>query len=66
MKVKRAMSVLLALMMLMLSAIPIPAFAAQVQDVDVTVTVDKTSVKAGESIVFSFSYDRPVSNVVLF
>lgn len=48
----------------MLAGIQVPVYAAKKQEVDVTVTVDKTSVKAGENVTFTFSYDRPVNDVV--
>ena len=59
---KKIISVLLVL--LMLAGIQVPVYAAKKQEVDVTVTVDKTSVKAGENVTFTFSYDRPVNDVV--
>ena len=59
---KKIISVLLVL--LMLAGIQVPVYAAKKQEVDMTVTVDKTSVKVGENVTFTFSYDRPVNDVV--
>ncbi len=61
---RKTLAVLIALMLVM--SISLPVFAAGVQTVGVTATLDKTSVKAGESITLSLSFDQAVEDVSSF
>ena len=61
---KKLISILIALMLVL--GYSLPAFAAGVQTVGVTATLDKTSVKAGESITLSLSFDQAVEDVSSF
>ena len=61
---KKLISILIALMLVL--GYSLPVFAAGVQTVGVTATLNKTSVKAGESITLSLSFDQAVEDVSSF
>ena len=61
---KKLISILIALMLVL--GYSLPVFAAGVQTVGVTATLDKTSVKTGESITLSLSFDQAVEDVSSF
>ena len=64
MKFSKAFIVALILALVMCS--PMAAFASSAQTVGVTVSLDKTSVRPGESVTLSFSFDQKVEDVSSF